>query len=228
MKRPKPLIAAILVLGGVFILIPLIGSLGMSRIFGSNDPYKAVAFPLSNTEEAWKDKVERQFQCKLTYFGPDIDSREDTVIIVSFELAYNSRLAKLLDKDIEGVSEKIGDAYINEAHSNQKQTHFLFVFNNWYSGEIATNVPQSRNCFYNLKTAAVVPGIKRLVIPYYTYCYVDDETQNLYVSRLGADRKNARYFAMFEKLGFGKAIQTVIKDSTAAKHGKRRYRSLFR
>jgi hypothetical protein len=205
MKRPKPFIAAILVLGGLYIAFQLIGLLGMSGIFGSNDPYEQFEFPLSDSEEVWKDRIERQYQCELGYFGPDIDSREDTMIIVSFALKYNSRLYAQLDKDIETISEKIGDAYVEKTTKKRKQTHLLFIFDTRHWGEIATNVPQSRSCAYNLKTASVVPGMKRLIIPYYSFCYINDENQHLYVRRLGAHRKNDYYFRDFEKFGIEKS-----------------------
>lgn len=179
----------ILLIGTISILIFFHVALSGTTWGGWTPP--STEFELTKKELDWKNKIEKNYDCKIDFIGLDSDFQEDSIIYINVIYKDNSNLRKILNLDIENVTKKLSTSFINSNKKKRHQSQILikYIYNHNYNNDtILLNIPNERECLYNVKDSSIYPTNKKLIIPKFGYFDFYEIENDLFYYKLGGGK----------------------------------------
>lgn len=151
--------------------------------------------PLTGLEEQWKEKIERNYHCRVVYLGCDEVYQEDSVTYIHIEHTNASPLTAQVSDSIELITGELATSFLDETDPGRTQSHILLQYENLSEpAKRETNIPAAKRCYYDIRQRAVIPNIQRLIVYRFAYRQIDTDGDGLWLQHLGGDLRHYYYF----------------------------------
>lgn len=175
--------------GILILLITLIISwyIGISKTsWGGWTPPDA-SLKLNPKEQKWKEKIEKTFNCVITYIGLDDSYREDSIIYLTITYRENSILKTKLNTQIKDIGASIAKTFHQIKKRKQQYFSICFTYKHNYNQDLLyNNIPEDRIYTFDYKNKKSLPLKKSLIVS--KFGYFDFFNGYLIHRRIGKDK----------------------------------------